>query len=166
MSYRGILIIFRVQDTITGAHIKGELALNKVPILKILVSRREGYSSYSFIFIIINLLEVGEFFFFIYILDLGFWSGGEDGTIGTIVACLLAVKAKTFLNTNLSFLWSELPNAYSIYYRHYSFSPYFSYFSPFFPSLSMHLCLHFGLSCLHHAAIILSCRHFCYLPFT
>ena len=41
-------------------HIKGELALNKVPILKILVSRREGYSSYSFIFIIINSWRWGS----------------------------------------------------------------------------------------------------------
>ena len=29
--------------------------------------------------------------------------------------CLSAMKAKTFLNANLSFLWSELPDMYGIY---------------------------------------------------
>ena len=37
------------------------------------------------------------------------------GRAGTIVSCLSAVEAKTFLNANLSFLWGELPDMYSIY---------------------------------------------------
>ena len=89
--------------------------LNEVPVSKILVFRREGDPSYSFVIVIIYLLEVREFFFFVDALDSWFWGGGEDRAAGTIVSCLLAVEAKIFLDANLSFLWSELSDAYGIY---------------------------------------------------
>ena len=88
---------------------------NKVPISKILVFRRKSDPSYSFIIIVIYLLEAGEFFFLVDVLDSWFWSGDEDRAAGTIVFCLLAVEAKTFLNANLSFLWGELSDTYGVY---------------------------------------------------
>ena len=89
--------------------------LNEVPISKILVFKRESDPSYSFIVIIIYLLEVRKFFFLVDALDFWFWDRGEDGTVGTIVSCLLTAEAKTFFDANFSFLWSELPNVYDIY---------------------------------------------------
>ena len=83
---------------------RGNFVLNEVPILKILVHRREGDPGYSFVVIVIYLLEAREFFFLVDTLDSWFWSGGEDRAVGTVVSCLLAVEAKTFLNANLSFL--------------------------------------------------------------
>ena len=88
---------------------------NEVPISKILIFRREGDPSYSFVVIIIYLLEIRGFFFLVDALDSWFWGRGEDRIAGTVVSYLLAAEAKTLLNTNLSFLWSELPDAYSIY---------------------------------------------------
>ena len=88
---------------------------NKVPISEILVFRREDDPSYSFIIVIIYLLEAEEFFFLVDALDSWFWSGGEDRTTGTVVSCFSAAEAKTFLNANLLFLWSELPDMYGIH---------------------------------------------------
>ena len=116
MSCKGILITFGVQDTITGAHIKkGELCVEQSSCFKILVHRGEGNLGYSFIIIIIYLLKAGGFFFLVDALNSWFQGGGEDRVAGTVVSCLLAAKAKTFLNTNLLFLWGELPDIYSIY---------------------------------------------------
>ena len=89
--------------------------MNKVPVSKILVFRRKSDPSYSFIIIVIYFLEAGKFFFLVDALDSWFWGKGEDRTTGTVMFCLLVVKTKTFLNANLSFLWSELPDTYSIY---------------------------------------------------
>ena len=95
---------------------RGNFALNKVPISKILIFRRKSDPSYSFIIIIIiYFLEVERFFFLVEALDSWFWGEGEDRTTSTVVSYLLAAEAKTFLNANLSFLWSELPNIYGIY---------------------------------------------------
>ena len=94
---------------------RGNFVLNEVPVSKILVFRRENDPSYSFIIIVIYLLEVGGFFFLVDALDSWFWSGGEDRTVGAIVSSLLAVEAKAFFKANLLFLWSELPDAYDIY---------------------------------------------------
>ena len=77
---------------------------NKVSISKILVHRGEGNLGYSFIVIIIYLLEAGEFFFLVDALDSWFWGRGEDGAAGTIVSCLLVAEAKIFLSANLLFL--------------------------------------------------------------
>ena len=82
---------------------RGNFAFNKVPVSKILVFRREGDPSYSFI-AIIYLLEVREFFLLVDSLDSWFWGGGEDRAAGTVVSCLSAAKAKAFFNANLSFL--------------------------------------------------------------
>ena len=78
--------------------------MNKVPVSKILVYRREGDPGYSFIVIVIYLLEAGKFFFLVNTLDSWFWGGGEDRAAGTIMSCLSALEAKTFLNANLSFI--------------------------------------------------------------
>ena len=69
---------------------KGNFASNKVPVSKILVFRKEGDPSYIFIVVVIYLLEVGEFFFLVDVLDSWFWSGDEDRTTGTVVSCLWA----------------------------------------------------------------------------
>ena len=81
----------------------GNFASNEVSISKILVFKREGDPSHSFV-IVIYFLEVREFFLFVDALNSWFQGGGENRTIGTVVSCLLAAKAKTFLNANLSFL--------------------------------------------------------------
>ena len=86
---------------------RGNFALNKVPVSKILIHRREGDPSYSFVVIIIYLLEAGKFFFLVDALDSWFQGRGEDWAAGTIMSCLLAAEAKTFLNTNLLFLWDS-----------------------------------------------------------
>ena len=78
---------------------------NEVPVSKILVHGREGDPGYSFIVIVIYLLEVRGFFLFVDALDSWFWDGGKDRAAGTVMSCLLAVEAKTFLNANLSFLY-------------------------------------------------------------
>ena len=93
---------------------RGNFALNEVSISKILVFGRESNPSYSFIIMVNYFLEAGEFFL-VDALDFWFWGRGENRTVGIIVSCLLAVKAKTFLNANLLFLWSELPDIYGIY---------------------------------------------------
>ena len=94
---------------------RGNFVLNEVPISKILVHKREGDPGYSFIVIIIYLLEAGKFFFLVDILDSWFQGGGEDRAAGTIMSHLSAMEAKTFLNANFLFLWSELPDAYDVY---------------------------------------------------
>ena len=87
--------------------------MNKVPISKILVFKRESDPCYSFIVVIIYLLEVGEFFFLVDAFR--FQGRGEDGIVDTVVSCLSVVEAKTFFDANISFLWSELPDVYGIY---------------------------------------------------
>ena len=115
MSCKGILIVSECKILLQEHTLKRRnFALNKVPVSKILVFRREGDHSHSFI-IIIYLLEVREFFFLVDALDFWFWGGGENRTIGTVVSCLSAVEVKTFLNANLLFLWDELPDTYNIY---------------------------------------------------
>ena len=94
---------------------KGNFTSNEVSVSKILVFRKESDSSYFFIIIIIYLLEAGEFFFLVDALNSWFQGGGEDRIAGTVVSCLSAVEAKTFLDANLLFLWSELPDMYGIY---------------------------------------------------
>ena len=94
---------------------RGNFALNEVSVSKILVFRREGDPSYSFVIIIFYLLEARKFFFLVDALDSWFWGRGEDRIASAIVSCLSAVEAKTFLNTNLSFLWSELSDVYDIH---------------------------------------------------
>ena len=93
---------------------RGNFASNKVLISKILVFRREGDPSHSFV-VVIYLLKVREFFFLVNALDSWFWGRGEDRATGTVVSYLSAVEAKAFLDANLSFLWSELPDMYGIY---------------------------------------------------
>ena len=50
---------------------RGNFVLNKVPISKILVFRRESDPSYPFVIFIVYLLEAGKFFFLVDTLD--FW---------------------------------------------------------------------------------------------
>ena len=94
---------------------RGNFASNEVPILKILVHRRESDPGYSLIIIIIYLLEVREFFLPVDALDSWFWGGDKNRVAGTVVSCLSAAEAKTLLDANLSSLWSELPDMYDIY---------------------------------------------------
>ena len=89
--------------------------MNKVPISKILVHKRESDPGYLFIVIIIYLLEARKFSLPVDMLNSWFWGRGEDRAADTIVSCLSAAEAKAFFDANLSFLWSELPDAYGIY---------------------------------------------------
>ena len=50
---------------------RGNFASNEVPVSKILVFGKESDPSYSFIVIVIYLLETGEFFFLVDALN--FW---------------------------------------------------------------------------------------------
>ena len=93
---------------------RGNFVLNKVPISKILVHRREGYPGYSFFFIIIYFLKMGKFLFLGNLLDSRFGCRGEGGAVGTIVAQFSALETKTFFKANLSFLWDELLDMYGI----------------------------------------------------
>ena len=92
---------------------RGNFALNKVPVSKILVRRREGYPSYSFI-IIIYFLKIRRFLFLGDLLDSRFGYRGEGGAVGTIVAWFLALETKTLFKANLLFLWGELLDMYGI----------------------------------------------------
>ena len=93
---------------------RGNFASNKVPILKILVHRREGYPSYSFFFVIIYFLKMGQFLFLGDLLDSRFGCRGEGGAVGTVVAQFSALETKTLFKANLSFLWGELLDIYGI----------------------------------------------------
>ena len=74
---------------------RGNFASNEVPFSKILVFKRESNPSYSFI-IIIYLLKVGEFFFPVDMLNFGLRDGGEDRTIGIVVACYDSLTTLSF----------------------------------------------------------------------
>ena len=93
---------------------RGNFALNKVPVSKILVHRREGYPSYSFFFVIIYFLKMGQFLFLGDLLDSGFGYRGEGGAVGTVVAWFSALETKTSFKANLLFLQGELLGAYGI----------------------------------------------------
>ena len=93
---------------------RGNFALNKVPVSKILVCRREGYPSYSFFIIIIYFLKMGKSLFLGDLLDLRFGCRGEGGAVDTVVAQFSALETKTLFKANLLFLWGELLDAYGI----------------------------------------------------